>query len=214
MLKEEDGDVIVFFAFLMVIMIGIAGLVIDMGFFYRTKSHLKKAANAAVLSGAQEIINDSTSADNIVHDILGFHEVDDSLSNLNIVADEGNNVYKLKVGLAKDVRMSFLKLFGVNSIKATAESTAELAPMNSGSGAVPLGIDESIPLEYMQEYKLKVDSGDSTYGNFGILAYSIVYCCLCFTLNITCLGIQYISDLDFSIESILQILLIKLCTGT
>jgi hypothetical protein len=60
----------------------------------------------------------------------------------------------------------------MNNMKISASSTAALASMASAEGAVPLGIDESVPLEYMREYTLKVDGGDSQYGNFGVLALS------------------------------------------
>lgn len=60
----------------------------------------------------------------------------------------------------------------MDSMKISVSSTAALATMGRAAGAVPLGIDESVPLVYMKEYSLKVDSGDSESGNFGILALS------------------------------------------
>lgn len=168
-MKEENGSALVLFTLSFVIILGIAGLVIDLGMAYNTKSHLRKTADAAVLSGAQELTNSSNAVRAVVDNILEAHKESGSLKEVDIMPNGQN---KLRVVLEKDVPMYFLKLFKLNSIKVSAASTAAIAPIGRGSGAVPLGIDDSIPLAYMKEYVLKVDSGDSTYGNFGILALS------------------------------------------
>ncbi|MCY6371179.1 TadE/TadG family type IV pilus assembly protein [Clostridium ganghwense] len=167
--KEEDGSALVLFTLFFVIIIGIAGLVIDGGLLFTTKSHLKKTANAAVLSGAQELTNSDNSVNEVVLEILKAHEEENNLKEIYI---ETNNEYKVRVVLEKEVPLKFLTLFKINSMTITVSSSAELVPMSRGQGAVPLGIDKNIPLEYLKEYKLKVDSGDSEYGNFGILALS------------------------------------------
>lgn len=168
-LKEERGSSIIITALLMVVMVGVAGLVIDMGILYKTKSSLNKTVNAAVLSGAQELINSDSMVQEVVKEILNADGEGESLKSINIDRDGS---YKLSVVLEKEVPLYFLRLFKLYSMKVYSSSTAELATMSRAEGAVPLGIDESIPLEYMKEYSLKVDSGDSTYGNFGILALS------------------------------------------
>lgn len=169
LLKEESGSSIVIFALLMVVMIGVAGLVIDMGVLYEAKSSLNKTVNTAVLSGAQELINGDSEVREVVQRILASEGEEESLKAINI---ERNDSYKLNVVLEKEVPLYFLRLFKLNSMKISSSASAKLAAMSRAAGAVPLGIDESIPLEYMKEYDLKVDSGDSEYGNFGILALS------------------------------------------
>lgn len=169
LLKEENGSSIVIFALLMVVIVGVAGLVIDMGILYETKSSLNKTANTAVLSGSQELVNSDSEVKQVVEEILAAEGEEKSLREINI---ERDGSYKLKVVLEKEVPLYFLKLFKLNSMKVSVSSSAELVTMSRAKGAVPLGIDEDIPLEYMKEYNLKVDSGDSEYGNFGILALS------------------------------------------
>lgn len=168
-LGEEKGSSMVVFALMFVVIIGVAGLVIDMGILYKTKSYLKKTANAAALSGAQELLNSNELVNEVVGNILDAHNEKDSLKEVKIVT---GGKYSLNVALEKDVPLYFLKLFKMDSMKISAASTAALVTMGSAVGAVPLGIDEDTPLEYMKEYSLKVDSGDSEYGNFGILALS------------------------------------------
>jgi hypothetical protein len=168
-LEEENGSALVLFALLFVIIIGFAGLAVDGGILYNTRSHLKKVANASVLSGAQELLNSDESVRSVVNNILDSHEEKNSLKSIHIKPDNQN---MLRIKLEKDVPLYFLRLFKINSMKITASSAAGLHPMNRATGAVPLGINENIPLEYLKEYSLKVDSGDSSVGNFGILALS------------------------------------------
>lgn len=167
--QEERGSALVLFTLMFALILGIAGLVIDAGVLYNTRSHLQKAANAAALSGAQELINSADAVKSVVGDILQAHGENGSLKKIDIRPDNSD---KLQIVLEKDVPLYFMKLFKINSIKVSAAAAAGLVPMNRGKGAVPLGIDDSIPLEYMKAYSLKVDSGSSTYGNFGILALS------------------------------------------
>lgn len=167
LIEDESGSAIVLFSLYLVILIGIAGLVIDTGALYLTKSHLKKTANAVVLSGAQELTNNSNAVHAVVTEILKSHDEEESLKDISIVT---NYPYKISVTLEKEVKLYFLRIFKMYSQQVQVTSSVQLAPMKSGSGAVPLGIDKDVPLEYLKEYTLKVDSGDSEYGNFGILA--------------------------------------------
>lgn len=169
LLKEESGGSMIIVAILMVVMLGVTGLVIDMGILYKTKSSLNKTVNTAVLSGSQELLSSDSSVCDVVEKILLKEGEEKSLREINI---DRENSYRLNVVLEKEEPLYFLKLFNLNSMKISASATAELVTMSQAAGAVPLGIDESIPLEYMKEYRLKVDSGYSEYGNFGILALS------------------------------------------
>jgi hypothetical protein len=166
-IKEESGNAIVFFSLYLVILIGVAGLVIDTGVLYLTKSHLKKTANAVVLSGAQELTNSTAAVNVVVTEILNAHGEESSLKDISIVT---TYPYRISVTLEKEVKLYFFRIFKMYSQKVAVTSSVQLVPMKSGVGAVPLGIDKDVPLEYLKEYTLKVDSGDSEYGNFGVLA--------------------------------------------
>ncbi|WP_235426958.1 hypothetical protein [Cohnella kolymensis] len=50
------------------------------------------------------------------------------------------------------------------------KAAARILPMSAAKGAVPLGIDSRIALNYNQPYRLKVDMEGSDTGFFGILA--------------------------------------------
>ncbi|RHW43172.1 hypothetical protein D1B31_00400 [Neobacillus notoginsengisoli] len=161
--RDENGSAIVLAALAMIAMLCMAGLVIDGSMLYMTKSKLQKVANAAALSGAQELTNSETKVSKIVNDILAAHKEPTSLENLSIMKD-----VKVRVALSKETPLTFAGLFGFDSVNVKASAAASLAPMGRAVGAAPLGIDESIKLEFYKVYKLKTD--ESSSGNFGVLA--------------------------------------------
>ncbi|WP_245680509.1 TadE/TadG family type IV pilus assembly protein [Bacillus marinisedimentorum] len=162
---DERGNVMVLAAIGMMAMLAMAGLVLDGGMLFYTKSHLQKTANAAALSGAQELTGEEAEVTAIVHDVLAAHDEDPSLQAVRVV--KGQSV---RVNLQKDVPLLFAKIFGIESAPVDAESAAGIGPMARAAGAAPLGIDDSIPLEFGRTYKLKVDETEVDTGVFGILA--------------------------------------------
>jgi hypothetical protein len=162
---EESGSTIILAALAMFVLLAIAGLAIDGGMVYMTKSQLQKTANAAVLSGAQELTNTEAKVNEVARNVVAAHNDGSSIQSLTIEMDK-----KVGVDLTKTVELAFSKLLGMETVKVKAHSAAELRTMGKVVGAAPLGIDDSIQLEFNREYQLKVDSGDVQFGNFGILA--------------------------------------------
>ncbi|SFK04883.1 Putative Flp pilus-assembly TadE/G-like [Halobacillus dabanensis] len=163
--SRENGNAVVLVAIAMGGILTLAGLVIDGGHLFMSKSHLQKTANAAALSGAQEIVNDQDDVDSVVNHVLESHGETESLLQSTV-----ENNQELHVELEKEVPLFFSPLFGMGHIRVNVDAKAGLYPMGEAKGVVPLGIDESVPLYYGETYQLKVDAGDSTSGNFGVLA--------------------------------------------
>ncbi|WP_053365529.1 Tad domain-containing protein [Bacillus sp. FJAT-27245] len=164
-LKEEKGVAIIYVALAMVALLCITGLAIDGGLLYMTKSKLQKAANAAVLSGAQELTNSQEQVNKVVSRILADHGESGSKESLLIVKDK-----KVRVGLTKKVKPAFMGLFGFEIVDVRAAATASIAPMGRAKGVAPLGVHEDTPLNYGAVVKLKTDSTGSVSGVFGVLA--------------------------------------------
>lgn len=172
LINDEDGVGVVWFALSFIAVIFIAGLAIDGGRLYETKSELRKAADAAVLSGAQQLTVNNTAVTDTVNQILAAHNEQSSLKGLLIKPDNEN---KVTVTLERSVPLYFMKLFGFSSTPVSIRSAAEIDPLVRTTGIVPFGIDESMVPDTSHgpvPVTLKVDSGDSIYGNFGIVALS------------------------------------------
>lgn len=165
LIDRENGNAIVLVTISMLVLLSMAGLVIDGGKLFVTKSHLQKAANASVLSGAQKLLFDEQIVNNIVNDVLEFHEEKESLQEVIV---EGNHL--VRVSLNKNMPLSFSTLFGLDSSPVYAEAAAEIGTMGKAQGAVPIGIDERFQLEYFKEYQLKTDTIGNDTGWFGILS--------------------------------------------
>ncbi|MDP4162008.1 MAG: Tad domain-containing protein [Bacillota bacterium] len=164
-LQNENGNAILFVGIALMGLLGMAGLAIDGGLVYMTKTSLQKTANAAVLSGAQELTNNDDEVSKIVHTILDHDNQSDTLKSLQITSGS-----KVAVDLTKSVKLSFARLFGFDHMDVTVHSAASLGKLGRAVGAAPLGIDESIPLEFNKIYQLKTDSSGVEAGNFGVLA--------------------------------------------
>lgn len=163
--RKEEGSVLLLVSLSFMGLLTMTGLVIDGGTMYMTKSHLQKSANAAVLSGAQELTNREDAVREVVTEVLRSHEEEASLKVISITM--GNRV---EIELVKTVPLAFSSLFGFETVDVYSNAAAELRVMGRAVGAAPLGIDDSIKLDYYKEYKLKVDSSGVEYGNFGVLA--------------------------------------------
>ncbi len=163
--KDERGSSALFAAFVLVGLLAGGALAVDGGKLYVVRSELQKAANAAALSGAQELTTTKGNVESVVRTVLDKHRELDSLESVAVEAGR-----KVSVTLERTVSFGFARLFGMQETPVSAKASAELGRMSGAKGAAPLGIDEAIPLEYNKEYKLKVDQTEVSHGNFGILA--------------------------------------------
>ncbi|WP_241558934.1 pilus assembly protein TadG-related protein [Oceanobacillus halophilus] len=164
--KREEGNVLILVSVAFMGLLAITGVVIDGGALYMTKAELQKTANAAVLSGAQELTGTHESAvTSIIDEVLLRHQEQNSLESVSVMM---NN--RVKVELKKTVPLAFSKVLGFNTVDVRADATAKIGVMGRAIGAAPLGINETLDLKYGESYPLKVSSGNSENGNFGILA--------------------------------------------
>ncbi|WP_438447739.1 pilus assembly protein TadG-related protein [Gorillibacterium sp. sgz5001074] len=162
---SEKGSTLAFAGLALTVLLAAAGLVTDGGTLFVTKTRLQKAADAAVLSAAQNLTLTEASVLQVAQEVLAKQDESASLRETSVVMGS-----KVGVRLAKEVRLGFSGLFGFRTATVEAKAAAELAVMGAATGAAPLGIDEAIQLTYYKEYKLKVDQTEVSSGNFGVLA--------------------------------------------
>src|SRR5690348_13264598 len=91
LIREQKGSTIVLAGLAMTLMLATAGLVVDGGMLYATKARLQKAANAAALSGAQKLVDDSavvnTSVNTVVNSILAKNGEQGNLEKTEVKLD-------------------------------------------------------------------------------------------------------------------------------
>lgn len=162
---QQEGNVAVLFAFLLVALLGITAVVVEGGKLYAVKMHLQKTANATVLSGAQELTTTEQNVRSVAGYVLNAHGEAASLVNLSVTMKDRTTAV-----LRKDVDVPMAKVLGVDKVPVSVKASAKIEVMGAATGAVPIGIDQSKVLVYGQEYSLKVDNDQASYGNFGALA--------------------------------------------
>lgn len=163
--KAQQGSVIVLASLVLVALLSISALVIDGGSLYIARSRLQSAADAAALSGAQELTDSKQIVNQIVQQTLSDNHQAASLVDTDVQMND-----RITVHLKTTVPLTFARIFGYAQADVRADATAIMQPMGQAIGAAPLGIDGSIPLEYGQTYSLKVDQTGEQYGDFGVLA--------------------------------------------
>ena len=132
--QQERGQVIVLVVVMLVVLLGFAALVIDVGYAYYAHRQLQASADAAALAGAQEL-PDPARAEQIAREYSSsagskneHHDIPDVTTTVTTKCigsipgcDPVNAVVVLEKAPAKTF---FAGLFGIDSIKITARSTA------------------------------------------------------------------------------------------
>jgi Flp pilus assembly protein TadG len=150
-MREERGQVIVFVVLAFVILIGMIGITIDIGYAYKTQRDLQSAADAAALAGAQEL-PDATAATTMATQYgassTGGNKitkvpVTESITTSCVTSIPGcNPVNTVAVNETADVPTFFAKVFGLSSFKVHVKATA-CSPCGSKPVDVMLVLDRT-----------------------------------------------------------------------
>lgn len=116
-LGSHKGNILTYFAIILPIMIGISGLVIDVGRGVWIKTKLQRAADSGALTGAGYIADHQVAqqrADERVFANFGNPDVETYIPN--------GNEYTVELGT--DIQTTFMKLLGYDTMHITADATA------------------------------------------------------------------------------------------
>lgn len=139
-LKNERGAYLVFFAILIPILFGCAGLAVDLGNGFARHARLQKAADAAVLAAAYVYDKDDvTDLKTVAHTYLEANLYADTAMRDNYKIDkitkrvygDGTDETKgvlLSLYVSQNVDTSFMRILGLQKIPVSVEATARLVP--------------------------------------------------------------------------------------
>jgi hypothetical protein len=135
---DQGGFALVFFALAIVALLGIAALVVDVGYWYLEAAHMQRAADAAALGGVVYLPNSPGEAATVADELAQVNGFDKSLT-VKVTAEQvPNNPDQLKVSITDlDIPTFFAKIFGLDAISETRSSVAQYDP------PVPLGSPEN-----------------------------------------------------------------------
>lgn len=178
--KRNRGQVLVFFAISLVVLIGLAAFGIDVGYMYSVRHDLQRCADAGALAGASRFINapgetgqwgdsnvfteataraiDYASKDNVVQTKLLTQPGD----NVIVTFDQGQD--KIMVQTERTVPLFFSKLFLGATKRITAYAVAEAASISRNTTCLaPFGV----PLPWREvggdPFKFEPGLGDEVF---------------------------------------------------
>jgi Flp pilus assembly protein TadG len=119
--RAERGSVAVIVAILLPVIIGIAGLAIDVGSWYLTQAQLQNAADAAAIAGAQDLPNNPTGAA-----AAAQTQVTDNVSGATVtsVTPYNGSSSQIQVTVSKRSTVSFAAVLGIGAPTVTASAVA------------------------------------------------------------------------------------------
>lgn len=137
--KREDGQVMIIFAFAMVVLIGFAALVIDVGTVQVAKRRMQTAAEAAALAGAQDLPKtaEAISAANTVAKLNGG-----SLIRTTVKAPYQGNSNQIEVICTINVQYSFARILGFTDTDVSGRAVAQKNPQWAGEALPFLNLDD------------------------------------------------------------------------
>ena len=141
----EQGQAVVLSVVWMVVLLGLAGLVIDVGGWYKSQRDLQSQADASALAGAQDLPVDVTQAPSLAQTYATKNGYTLPASDITISGQYvPNDSINVKVG--NDSPTFFSKLFGLNSVHITADATARSDLMGSALYVAPIAVNIGHPL--------------------------------------------------------------------
>jgi hypothetical protein len=142
-LHRSDGQVVVLLAVFLVVIVGAAGLVLDVGSWYRADRAAQATADAAALAGAQDLVAGTSAATALAQQ----YAVKNGGGTTTITF--GRRVIPndlITVDLKRPAPSYFTKLFGVDSVQVNARATARAGIPSQASGVAPIAVSEQHPM--------------------------------------------------------------------
>lgn len=142
MMRDERGQALVMAALVMTVLLGICGLVVDLGYAYVIRDKAQNAVDAAALAGAQALYQNPGSTNSAA---LNMAEANGMKSNDIAIHQNGSSV---TVTDTQTVDFIFMPALGIRSKAIRASATAKVShPVSfnyavfSGSTSQPLTIN-------------------------------------------------------------------------
>lgn len=142
-IHRSDGQVIVLMAVFMVVILGAAGVVLDVGSWYRADRATQATADASALAGAQDLIEGTSAATVLAEEYAGKNgggEVGISFGRKVVDND------LITVTVARPAPAFFTKLFGVDSVQVNSRATARAGIPGRARYVAPITVNEQHPM--------------------------------------------------------------------
>jgi hypothetical protein len=142
---NQRGQSLVLSLVFLVVLVGMAALVVDVGSWYRADRKLQANADAAALAGAQELPASTAAAQAAALDYAdtndGGLEAENVKFRTTVVPND-----TIEVTTDRPAPGFFAQLFGRNVVDVRAKAAAQTGTLSKARWAAPIGIDEQHPM--------------------------------------------------------------------
>lgn len=155
-----DGQILVLFALMLVVLVAMTALAVDGGYAYAQRRRMQYAADAAALAGARVLaLGESTAvADGVIRQYARENGADTVTWELV----DGNRV---RVHVAHTFPTFFARVVGLNAMTAAAQAEALFGGAYRTDNLLPIAVEE-FPFELGQTYTLWDAEDRPSPGNF------------------------------------------------
>jgi Putative Flp pilus-assembly TadE/G-like len=138
--KNQRGQAMVLTLVFMIVLLGMAAAVLDVGAWYRAHRGTQATADASALAGAQDLPDLPDAARTSALDYAGRNgggvQSQDVELESSVVAND-----TVKVTARKSAAGVFTRLFGIDSVTARSTAKARAGAMGDAKWAAPIGVD-------------------------------------------------------------------------
>jgi Putative Flp pilus-assembly TadE/G-like len=158
--KNERGQVVVLMVVSIVVLLGMAALVVDVGGWWRDKRRLQGTADAAALAGAQELPDDVSTAKTLAQNYATQNGGDVAGSDITVTSGPNAND-TIAVTARRTDPGFFSNVLGIGSANISATAKARVGPPAAARYVAPMVVSCDHPL-------IKNCAGDHT-PTFGVV---------------------------------------------
>lgn len=141
--RNQRGQATVLSLVFMVVLLGMAALVLDIGSWYRADRDTQSTADAAALAGAQALPDDTAQASTLATQYASKNG--GGLQSVTFSSSLGSND-TITVQIKKPASGVFTKLFGVNSVNVGSKASARTALVSQAKYVAPIAVKNTHPM--------------------------------------------------------------------
>lgn len=136
---EESGQSLVILSLSMFIIIGMLGIVLDLGYSTVMHRRMQFAADSAALAGARDLAmgESESTASQRMEDVLAANAADPALSTYTVASDGRTDVWA-----RASVPALFSGLFGIDAIEVEAHANAAFGQLSESGNLMPFVVEE------------------------------------------------------------------------
>lgn len=140
---KQKGQVLILITVMIVVLIGAAGLVVDLGLVYITRAKVRNVADGIALASAKELPNES-SVISKAQEYAGYNNV--TTSELTVTTPYKGDSNKVEIKVTKNVPHYFMRIFGLTSSNVVGRAVGQIANVGTGGGLIPIAVpDTALP---------------------------------------------------------------------